>query len=396
MTEPLLIAKNALVILALTAVTLSADFDYTVTNTNFTISQPSVFPGDDARYLYNYDRLRFRGDYTQDNLFVTFIGDGVNYLGHDYVSSTSFEYVKLVESDTPFKTQTTFYDYYEGNVYAKLYRLYAGYEDEQNRVVVGLQNITMGVGRIWTPTNLFNPRNTYALEPDETFGVAAISYTRHITETSDITIVASQKADYSFKYAATYKAFFEYADFGADIVSSDETFMVGYELEANLGDTGVEVRSEGAYIRNNDLIVANLDTNTSHKEDVEFFQGIVGADYGFENGITVVAEALYSSEKFAYNEIIPNINSEILPNLVLSNFYLGGTVSYTFTLFLDGSLTYIESFNEQNSRFVSPTLTYTLDDYNTFTLGAMLQNGPSGSEFGTFEDTYYFRYALSF
>ncbi|MEE8588563.1 MAG: hypothetical protein V3S80_04370, partial [Sulfurimonadaceae bacterium] len=85
-----------------------------------------------------------------------------------------------------------------------------------------------------------------------------------------------------------------------------------------------------------------------------------------------------------------------LPNLVLSNFYLGGTVSYAFTLFLDGSLTYIESFNEQNSRFVSPTLTYTLNDYNTFTLGAMLQNGPSGSEFGTFEDTYYFRYELSF
>ena len=396
MTELLLRAEKTIVLLALAAVTLSADLDYTVTNTNFTISQPSVFADDDTRYLYNYNRLRLRSDYTQDNFFATFIGDGVNYLGDDYVNSVSFDYVKLQESDTPFKTQTSFHDYDKGMVYAKLYRLYVGYEDENNRVVLGLQNITMGVGRLWTPTNLFNPRNTYALEPDETFGVAGVSYTRHLGEMSQVTVVASQKADRSFKYAAAYKAFFEVADVGLDLVSSDETLMVGYELEANLGDTGIEVRSEGAYIKNNRISVYHQDTNTTQIEDVAFFQGIVGADYGFENGITVIFEALYSSQKFAYNEILPNLDSEILPNLVYSRFYMGATLSYAFNLFLDGSLVYIESFNEQNSRFVSPTVTYTFNDYNTFTLGAMLQNGPSGSEFGEFGNTCYFRYELSF
>jgi len=140
-------------------------------------------------------------------------------------------------------------------VYAKLYRLYAGYEDEENRVVVGLQNITMGVGHLWTPTNLFNPRNTYALEPDEVFGVAAISYTRHFSPTTDLSIVASQKANRSFKYAASLKGFLEFGDVAANVVSSDETLMLGYEVEGNLGDTGVEVRSEGAYIRNSAIIV---------------------------------------------------------------------------------------------------------------------------------------------
>ncbi|MGB5965525.1 MAG: hypothetical protein WBF77_04490 [Sulfurimonadaceae bacterium] len=383
-------AKHTYLLLALAAVTLSADFDYTVSNTNFTISQPSVFLTDEERYLYNYDRLRLRSDYTQNGFFVTFIGDAVNYLGHDYITSPSFQYVKQQESDTPFKTQTSFYDYYEGTVYAKLYRFYGGYEDADNRVIIGLQNITMGVGRIWTPTNLFNPRNTYALEPDETFGVAALSYTRHLSSMTDLTVVASQKADYSFKYAARLKGFLEFGDVAANIVSSDETLMLGYEFEANLAETGVEVRSEGAYIKNSAI------RTLQGEERVEFVQGIVGADYGFENGITLVGEALYSSQTFDYNEILLNIDSEILPNFVLSYFYLGATVSYAFNLFLDGSLLYIESFNEQNSRFVSPTLTYTLNDYNTFTLGAMLQNGPSGSEFGQFGNTYYFRYALSF
>jgi len=333
-----------------------------------------------------------RADYTEDAFFVTIIGDGVNYLGHDYINSPSFEYIKLLKSDTPFKTQTSFYDYYEGTVYAKLYRLYVGYEDENNRVVIGLQNITMGVGRLWTPTNLFNPRNTYGLEPDEVFGVAGISYTRHLSTTADITVVASQKADHSFKYAASLKAFMEFGDVAANVVSSDETLMLGYELEGNLGDTGVEVRSEGAYIKNSAIVTNILGDTTTE----EFYQGIIGADYGFENGITVVGEALYSSKEFGYDEVLLNINSEIVPNLVLSKFYLGGTVSYAFNLFLDGSLTYIESFNDLNSRFVSPTLTYTFNDYNTFTLGAMLQHGPDRSEFGSFENTYYFRYELSF
>lgn len=367
-----------------------ADFNYRVENTNFTISQASVIPNADKTYLYNYDRLRFRGDYTQDNLFTTIIVDGVNYLGDDYVNSAEFEYIRRIESDTPFKTQSSFYDYDNGSAYIKLYRLYGGYEDSQNRVVVGVQNISMGVGRIWNPTNLFNPKNIYALEPDETFGVAAISYTRHINETSNLSVVASQNADNDFKYAASYKTFFNLADVGLNAVSSNDLKMLGYELEANLADTGVEIRSEGAYIQN------SLKTTTTETEDREFFQGIVGADYGFENGLTVIAEVLYSSESFSYKELLLNYESQILQNLVYSKFYTALSLSYSFNIFLDASLIYIESFNDKNSRFVSPTLSYNLNDYNSFMLGAMLQDGDSGSEFGEFENSYYFKWILSF
>ncbi|WP_373000932.1 hypothetical protein [Sulfurimonas sp.] len=381
--------RKIVLLLILVSTALFAEFEYRVDNTNFTISQGSIEPNTDKTYVYNYDRLRFRGDYTEGNYFVTLIGDGVNYLGHDYVSSNDFNYVKEIKSDTPFSTQTNHHDYYEGSVYAKLYRLYSGYEDNKNRAVAGLQNISMGVGRIWTPTNLFNPKNIYALEPDETFGVVALSYTKHINDTSHLSAVASQNADYTFKYGARYKAFLDFADFAIDAVSSDDTKMLGVELEGNLGDTGVEVRSEGAYIKNTLKTLSDLD-------EKEFFQGIIGADYGFVNGLTVIGEALYSSEKFTRGEILLNRDSEILSNLVSSNFYTAISATYTFNIFLDGGLVYIESFNDKNSRFVSPTLTYTMNDYNTFVLGAMIQNGPSTSDFGDYENTYYFKYALSF
>jgi len=378
------------VLLSLLSLSLFADFDYRVENSNFTISQGSLNPQNNTTYLYNYDRLRFRGDYTDEKYFATIIADGVNYLGDEYTSSNDFEYIKQIKSDTPFKTQTSFHDYDKGSAYAKLYRLYGGYEDSQNRVVAGLQNISMGVGRIWTPTNLFNPKNIYALEPDETFGVAAISYTRHLSDTSQIMVVASQKEDDNFKYAARYSSFLDFTELALDVVSSDETTMLGVELEANLADSGIEIRSEIAYIKN------SMNSSLNSTEDVEFTQAIVGADYGFENGVTVLAEALYSSEDFTYQEILLNYNSEIVPNLVYSKFYTALSLSYSFNIFLDSSLIYIESFNDKNSRFISPTLTYTLDDYNSFMIGAMIQDGDSGSEFGEFENTYYFKWTLSF
>lgn len=357
-----------------------AEIQTTLSNTNFSISKGSIFPNDKKRYLYNYDRLRLRIDYTKENFFLSMIGDGINYFGKEYVNSPSFSYVKIFKSDTPYATQTPFYEYKNGNLFAKLYRLYGGYEDASNRIIVGLQNIRMGVGRIWNPTNLFNSRNTYALEPNKIFGVSAISYTRHINDLSDITMVVSQKKDLTYKYALRYKAFLAYADFALNMVSSKETKMLGYEIEANLAQTGIEVRSEGAWIKNK----------------VEFFQGIVGADYYFENGITLVGEALYSSKTFDYETIFQNINSEILPNLHFSNYYVGGTVRYSFLLFLDASFGYIESFNTKNSRFITPALTYTLNDFHKISIGAMIQNGSSESEFGMFANTYYFKYSLEY
>ena len=207
---------------------------------------------------------------------------------------------------------------------------------------------------------------------------------------SDITVVISQKEDHSFKYALRYKAFLDFTDVGLSFIKSNETLMFGVELEANLGDTGIEVRSEGSYIENE-----LKNTLTTTKEE-SFYQAILGADYGFKNGVTLTLEARYSSHTFAYNQILLNYDSEILPNLAFSKFNVGATLNYDFTLFLSGSLLYIESFNTENSAFISPSLTYTLNDYNSFVLGAMIQQGNKESEFGSFSNTYYFNYKLSF
>jgi hypothetical protein len=373
---------KTLLLLSLLFSIVFADFEYKVENANLTVSSKDL--------TYNYDRLRFRGDFFQNDFFVTIIGDGVSYYGQDYLDSSEYMYVRNIHSDTPFKTQTAFREYDNMSTYAKLYRLYGGYEDSDNRIVVGLQNISMGVGRIWNPTNLLNPRNIYALEPDETFGIATLLYTRHINDTSDFTIIVSQKEDDTFKYAARYKAFLDFSDIAIDALSSKNTKMLGLELEANLADTGIEVRLETAYIEN------KLRDTLYDKQDTQFIQTVVGFDDAFVNGVTLVMEALYSSKRFTSEQMYLNLDSEILPNLVYSKFYTALLLSYDFNIFLDGSVSYIESYNDENSRFIAPTLSYTFNDYNKFTLGSQLQGGSTKSEFGPLENRYFFKYTLSF
>ncbi len=383
-------AKKLFFILLFVAQNLFGDFDYKINNTNITVSQGLDIKSEDKRYLYNYNRLRLYADYARDGFFGSMIVDGVNYFGDKYISSSTFEHFKTVDSDTPFKTQTNFKDYGDGAVYAKLYRLYGGYEDSKNRVVAGLQSISMGVGRIWTPTNIFNPKNIYAIEADEVFGVSALSYVRHLSSTSHLTFIASQNKEHDFKYAGQYKGYLNFADIALNIVASDNTKMVGYEIEGNLADTGIELRSEGGYIK------SNLINENNKEEKKEFFQGIAGAEYGFKNGVTLVFESLYSSKDFTYDEMTLNYESDILSNLVYSNFYAAFSLSYSFNLFLDTSILYIESFSDKNSRFISPSISYTLNDYNLFIIGAHIQNGKDSSEFGSFENSYYFKWSLSF
>jgi len=370
--------------------TLFAEVKWSVENSNFLLSQASYVPLEDEQYIYDYNRFRLRVDWQKDNYFATAIGDGVSYLGSDFVESRSFGFLKQVRSDTPFKTQTSFNDFDNGAAYAKLYRLYAGYDDGKNRVVAGLQNINIGVGRIWTSSNLFNPKNTYALEPDETFPVLALYGSRYVGEKSQVYAAVSQRYDHSFKYLGGVKHSFESTDISLNIIKSDQTTMFGYNIEGDLSDTGIEVRSEGAYIK------TTLQTLSAEENEIDFFQGLIGADYGFQNGLNLTVEGLYSSHIFSYADAIVDFNNEINGNMTLSHFYLATMMSYDFNIYLSGALLYIESFNDENSRFVSPTLIYTLNDNNRFDLGALIQGGPSDSEFGLFGNSYYLKYSLSF
>ncbi len=357
----------------------AAQSEMTFENSNFTLSSPLDGTGKQA--VYNVNRFRTTEQLHEDNWFATAIGDIKNTLGVDTINSTSFKAASVVRSDTTFSTQTKAYDYNEGQLYAQLYRLYGGYSDEKNRVSLGLQKISMGVGRIWNPTDLFNPKNPLSLEPDEVYGVMALSYTYSPSSLSQITAVAAQRADHSFKYAGRIKGYLGFADAAIDVVSANDVNMIGYELEGEFLHTGVELRSEGGW----------FDDKLLH---TQFFQGLIGADYTFENSLTVIGEWLHTSKTFDHAYLLP-ISSGAIHNLVGSHDYMGMGVNYQFGPLLYGMLTNIVSVDD-GSFYIGPMVSYSLADDMSVVLGSMLYSGKSGSEFGDLGQTYYVNLKITF
>jgi hypothetical protein len=189
--------------------------------------------------------------------------------------------------------------------------------------------------------------------------------------------VVAKRQDNSYKYAGRIKGNVQIGDIALDLFSSNDAQMIAYEIEGNLFDTGIEWRSEGGYYKDKLL-------------DRDFYQTIVGADYGFVNGVTVMAEWLHSTKTYSQDEILNSQNSSLSNNRHLSSDYIGASAYYDFNLLYSGSLSMIHSTEDQSS-FISPLIEYSLSDDASLAVGAMLYTGDNESEFGSVENSYYLR-----
>ena len=364
-----------LILLCCTVSLMAVEHDLSIENTNYTISK--VPYTDEDRILYNYNRLRLTDKIKEGNWFVNIIADIDNYYGEDYIDSFEYQFLRSIKADTPFDIETNPKNYGNGEVFGRIHRFNVGYADEKHNIVFGLQKISMGVGRIWTPTDLFNPRNPLALEPDQIYGNYALSYTYALGELSEVMGVVAKRHDDSYKYAGRIKGNFGVADIALDLFSSNDAQMIAYEIEGNLFDTGIEWRSEGGYFKDKLL-------------EKDFYQTILGLDYGFQNGLTVITEWIHSSETYSFNEILTNQNSTLSNNRFLSSDYLGASAYYDFNLLYNGSLSMIYSPEDQSS-FIAPIIEYSISDDASIAVGAMLYAGDRESEFGSVGNSYYLR-----
>lgn len=334
-------------------------------NSNFTLSAP--IDSTTKSSVYNYNRFRITASLNHNDWFLTSIGDVENYLGSEMIKSNSYIANRKTESDTPFSTQTKANNYGEGEYFAKLYRLYWGYADASHRVSFGLQKISMGVGRIWNPTDMFNPKNPFAFESDEVYGVYSLLYTYALNDLSQITVVVAEQKNHTYKYASRIKGYVEVVDIALNLISSDDSIMLGYEIEGELFESGIAFRSEGAWFEDKLLKKG-------------FFQGIIGADYTFENSLSFTGEWLYSSKTKLPLE---------------SKSYGGLSVGYEFDALLYGTITSIIN-SDDKSFYLAPSLRYSLADDMTLLTGAMLYGGKNESEFGNVNPTYYLNFKVTF
>ena len=212
---------------------------------------------------------------------------------------------------------------------SKFYRGYIRYGGDKHMLTLGLQRVPLGVGRIWNPIDVFNPIDITAIETTERKGTEALRYEYAINELSNLDITLSNK-----KKSARIKGYLDIADVALVLVKDKNREIIGYELEGELADTDITVRSEGGYFN---------DTNS--------YRYIIGAEYGWENSLTMLME-FYHDTDIEEKQLAFSLNYQYSP-LLYMNFLA------------------LENFATHRS-LISPSLSYSLSDESTLNIGAFI------------------------
>ena len=240
-----------------------------------------------------------------------------------------------------------------------IYRAYLQYRGSKHLWSIGKQRIPLGVGRIWNPLDVFNPIDFSAVETSERIGTESIRYEYAVSYLSNIDMTVAKD-----KGAIRLKGYFDFADVGLVGIWDRETDedIVGWEIEGQLMETGIELRSEGGRFYN----------RNSGEQHTEF---IIGAEYGFENSLNLLGEYKYSDE---------TKNSDI-----------GALVTYQPATLWFCSLLMVANIDD-HSTLIAPSVEYSLSDEMTLSAGSFFYRGSNDDEFGQASDRYYMRWFIHF
>lgn len=227
---------------------------------------------------------------------------------------------------------------------SRFYRGYLQYSGQKHMLTLGLQRVPFGVGRIWNPIDVFNPIDITSIETAERKGTEALRYEYAINSLSSLDITLANK-----KQAFRVKGYLDVADVALVLVKDEKREIIGYEIEGDLKD--VTLRSEGGYF-----------------SDTDSYRYILGAEYGFENSLTVLME-FYHDSYLSTEQLALNLSYQYSPLLYMNFLTLGKF--------------------DNSSCLISPSCIYSLSDESSITMGAFIGDKELANQF-------FMRYFINF
>ena len=244
-------------------------------------------------------------------------------------------------------------------------------------IIVGRQRIAWGTGRVWNPTDLFNPINPASFDKIEKEGADAVSVKFYLGSFTDFTVVYNSQSRFDgsnvgFRLRTNVGEY----DFSTVAGYFDKRIIAGGDFAGNLLDAGF--RGEG---------IISADENDLGSNFVKF---IIGLDNQFTAQFYALIEYQFNgegaSDKNSY-ELRRLLAGEILN---LSKNYVFIQVSYLLHPLLTGFVSLNANLND-GSGFIAGLASYSVTENFYVHLGGQLFYGDRFDEYWYYPNSIYMK-----
>ena len=241
----------------------------------------------------------------------------------------------------------------------------------------GRQRIAWGSGRIWQPTDLFNPINPANFSKTEKDGADAASIKYFIGNFSDIEFVYNFRERWEYgNFGARYRTNISEYDLAAIAGYFDKRAVLGGDFAGNLFDAGV--RGELVY------------SFSGETENKEFVRVILGADYQFTQDVYALIEYQYNgegtNEKSEYFDNFMRLQKGEIQNLGKN--YLAAQSTYQVHPLVSSSLMLISNLGDGSGMLLGNIGWSALDNLS-IGIGAMYVYGEDFTEYQFYPKSVY-------
>ncbi len=256
-------------------------------------------------------------------------------------------------------------------------RLYLVQELPFGRIVLGRQRIAWGTGRIWNPTDLFNPINPASFDKIEKDGADAITFKWYLGNFTDLTLVYNFRGtDRSGNAALRFRT--NYRTFDLSLMGGwfDRRYVLGGDFAGNLWKAGI--RGEGI------LSLASQNPQNG------FVRYVLGIDYQLTTKLYALLEYQYNGEgktdPLQY-ELGRLFRGEILN---LNRRYLFTQVMYQIHPLISLIFSYNANLND-HSLFTLLLIRYSATENSTLSLGIQRFRGNFLDEYWYFPESLFLK-----
>lgn len=256
-------------------------------------------------------------------------------------------------------------------------RLYLDEDFSFGSLVIGRQRISWGTGRVWNPTDIFNPINPANFGKIEKDGSDAASMRFDLGQLTNLQLVYN--TEYHFKssdYAARFHTNFLGYDFSVMSGFVDKRLVDGGDFAGDIG---------GAGLRGEALVSSDVVTRTGY-----FVKWILGTDFQFTDKLYGLLEYYHngqgSLERLNY-DFTALAEGRILN---LAEDYLVASGSYQLSPLVTLMLSSNSNFND-GSGYIAGTLTYSASDNTSIALGSLYTYGKKLTEYWYYPQAYYLK-----